>query len=507
MSTFAYTGVSETGAPVKGVVEAFDELEAMEQARELCRVVQSVVPVREKTSILSMDIGKPRVKPKNIAILCSQFSIIMKAGMPISRAAHLVADQTNDKYLKKVVSLVAEDVSAGHGLADSFENKGEHLPRVFTETIRAGEESGHLTESFDRLHSYYDKRSKIAAKVAGALTYPIFVLIIAVVVVAVMMVMVIPAIAGLVSSLGAEMPAITQFLINTSAWVSQNILWIIIVLLLVIVGINLFRRREQGKVFFSTLQMNLPVIGPIAVYAGAASFANTMATLIAAGLPMTKAVQVTSRVMTNHVLAKDVGRMEAGLEEGKTLGECMEDCKYFPKTLVEMCSVGEQTGELEETLNTVGEFYDSETQRVTDKALSLMEPTLLVLMALFAGFIVIALYMPMFTMSASLEEHPRKGDSPLFSGKKVCDGGTHWDAIEQIEKGQFAIEERKKYEGNDQENAGRKGRLYPRRAADRGCDRHGLGGNRRADLHGGAGQSRPSCAASRHSCSQGGRSN
>lgn len=138
------------------------------------------------------------------------------------------------------------------------------------------------------------------------------------------------------------------------------------------------------------------------MYSGASQFANTMGTLIASGLPMTHAVSVTARVMDNYVLSREVGRMQAGLEEGRTLGECMETCIYFPETLVEMTTVGEQTGALEETLATMGEFYDSETQRVTDRALSLMEPLLLVLMALFAGFIVIALYLPLFTMYASM---------------------------------------------------------------------------------------------------------
>ena len=273
---------------------------------------------------------------------------------------------------------------------------------MFVETVRAGEESGHLPESFERLHKYYDKRAKVGAKVASALTYPIFVLIIAVVVVAVMMVMVIPAIAGMVSSLGTDMPAITQFLIDASNWVSANWLIMLIVIVLAAVGAKLFSTTEAGKTLLAKAKLRMPVLGVVGEFSGASQFANTMSTLIAAGLPMTRAVAVTGRVLGNYVLSREVGRMEAGLEEGRTLGECMEQCRYFPRTLIEMCSVGEQTGELEATLETMGEFYDNETQRVTDRALSLMEPTLLVLMAVFAGFVVIALYLPLFTMYANM---------------------------------------------------------------------------------------------------------
>ena len=174
------------------------------------------------------------------------------------------------------------------------------------------------------------------------------------------------------------------------------------VVALAIVGVKLFGNTEQGKTTFAVMKLKLPVLGVVGVYSGAAQFANTMSMLVAAGLPITRAVAITSRVMSNHVLSREVGRMEAGLEEGRSLGEGLEASTYLPRTLIEMTVVGEQTGELESTLETMGVFYDDETQRVTDKALALMEPALLVLMALFAGFIVIALYLPMFSLYASM---------------------------------------------------------------------------------------------------------
>lgn len=402
MPAYTYTGISNAGQKVDGVVEAFDEIEAMEKAREVCTIVQSVKAVNQRSNLLSMDITKPKAKTKNLAVMCSQFATILKAGLTTARAVALVAEQTTDKYLKRVLAEVAPDVESGHSLADSFQSKGDSLPRVFIETVRAGEESGHLPECFERLHTYFDKRSKVAAKVASALTYPIFVFIIAIVVVAIMMVMVIPAIAGMVSSLGSEMPAITQFLIDTSNWVSSNILIILVVLVLLVVGAKLYARTDTGKTMLARAKLRLPILGVIGVYSGASQFANTMAMLIAAGLPMTRSINVTSRVMGNYVLSQEIGRLEAGLEEGRTLGDCLRECRHLPNTLIEMTTVGEQTGELEETLETMGEFYDSETQRVTDRALSLMEPALLVLMAVFAGFIVIALYLPLFTMYASM---------------------------------------------------------------------------------------------------------
>lgn len=402
MPTFTYTGLSISGERVDGVVEAFDEIEAMERAREICRVVQDVKQVREGKNLLTMDITKPKAKLKNLAIMCAQFSTILNAGLPMSRAVTLVAEQTEDKYLKRVLSEVVDDVSAGHALAESLQHKGENLPSVFIETARAGEESGNLAECFDRLHDYYDKRAKVTAKVQGAMTYPIFVAIIAVVVVAIMMVMVIPSMTGMISSLGADTPLMTQLLIDASDFVRNNILIIAVVVALIIVGVKLYSNTEQGKMTFAVLKLKLPILGTVGVYSGAAQFANTMGMLSAAGLPVTRAVAITSRVMTNYALSREVGRMEAGLEEGRTLGEGLENSSYLPRTLVEMTTIGEQTGELERMLHIMGVFYDDETQRVTDRALSLMEPALLVLMAVFAGFIVIALYLPMFSLYAAM---------------------------------------------------------------------------------------------------------
>ena len=402
MPTFTYTGITAAGQQIDGVVEAFDEIEAMERAREQCRVVQSVVPVREGKNLLSMDITKPKAKQKNLAVMCAQFATILNAGVPAARATSLVADQVTDKYLKRVLADVAADVASGHSLAESFQSKGENLPRVFIETVRAGEESGHLPESFQRLHGYFDKRAKVSAKVQSAVTYPIFVAVIAVVVLAIMMVMVIPSMTGMIASLGADTPAMTQFLIDASNFVTDNFLLIAVVLALIVVGVKLFGTTERGKTTFAVLKLRLPVLGAVGVCSGPAQFANTMAMLVTAGLPATRAVAITSRVMSNYVLSREVGRLEAGLEEGRTLGEGLEASTYLPRTLVEMVTVGEHTGELEETLETMGAFYDDETQRVTNKAISIMEPALLVLMALFAGFIVIALYLPMFSLYAAM---------------------------------------------------------------------------------------------------------
>ena len=402
MPTFTYTGVAEGGQRVSGVVDAYDEIEAMEQARSQVLYVESVKQVRSKNGILNMQITKHKIKPKELAILCSQFAINIKAGMSIIRTTQLVASQATDKYLRQTLGEVAKDVASGHSLADSFENKAPDLPRVFIETVRAGEESGNLAEGFDRLSKYYDRRAKVSSKIFGAMIYPVFVVVVAVAVVAVMMVMVIPAMAGMFEDLGSEMPIMTQILIGASTWVSQNILIILLILVVLVVALGAYGRTESGKETYAKIALKFPLLGQINTYGGAAQFASTMSTLVSSGLSTSRAVTITSRVLDNYILAKETGRNVGYLEEGRSLGDCMRESKYFPPTLVEMVAVGEESGSLEETLEVMGEFYESETQRVTDHALSMMEPIMLVFLGVFAGFIVISLYLPMFSMYAQM---------------------------------------------------------------------------------------------------------
>ena len=399
MAVFKYEGTSPSGQKISGVVEAFDEFEALEKAKASCRIVSKVTAVKEQPSFLKMEIGSGKIKPKVIAIMCSQFSIILSAGMSMAKCVQLVADQTSDKGLKAILQEVSQDVASGHSLATSFENKGgKKLPVLFYETIRAGEHAGTLDKSFQTLHKYFDKTSKTKAKVAQALTYPIFVIIIAIVVVAVIMIAVIPTFKELLSSYNTEMPLPTQILINASDFIAANIVWMVLVVVLAVVGMKVWTKTEKGRVAWSTFRLKMPVLGSVARLSNAGQFANTMATLLGSGLHMTHAVEITAKVMDNYVMAQGVNKMVAKLEEGKQLGECMDTVPFMPQPLIEMAAVGEETGALEETLSTMGSFYDEETDRATQKALSKLEPGILVFIALFAGYIVISLYLAMFSI-------------------------------------------------------------------------------------------------------------
>lgn len=398
MRMFHYKALSLDGNKFEGSIEAIDEFIAMEQIKETYPIVVELKEEKEKKSILSMEIGKPKVDAKNLSVMCAQFAIILRSGVPIDTCMTLIGKQMKDKQLKKMLEKSAQDVSKGNGIAASFEKYCPFLPVTFIETVRAGEESGTLEQSFTSLQGYFDKSFKTRQKVKQAMSYPLFVLVVAIAVLIVVMAFVVPTLAQTFIDLDGEMPLMTRMLIDTSDFMRKNIIWIVLVIVGLFTAGKFYCRTEKGKIQWNQLKLKVPVLGNIAVLNGAGQFANTMATLLRSGMSVSNSLQITGKVLDNYVMGQEISSMTERVEEGRRLGDCMRQSKCFPTTLIEMCSIGEETGELEQTLETIGAYYDNEAKYATEKAIQKLEPTILIVMALFAGFIVLAIYLPMFTM-------------------------------------------------------------------------------------------------------------
>mgnify|MGYP000110769956 CR=1 FL=1 len=399
MNTYKYQALSRGGQKVNGLIEAFNEMDAAVRIKETCDVVLKITEVKEqKDGIMSLEIGK-KFDPKAFTVMCSQFGIIMKAGLPVARTVQLIAQKTTDKKLKKLLQKVAEDVESGRGLAASFdEHGGDFLPVTFIETVRAGEESGNVAESFESMAEHYDKQTKLKGKIKSALAYPIFILIVAVIVVIVLMVAVVPTFTSIFDSYGAELPGITQALISISDFFSNNIIIIVIVVAVIIIGYKLYGKTENGKLNIAKMKLKLPIIGNIQSLTGASEFANTMTTMMAAGLPMVRAINITTKVLSNYFIQSQVGKVSEKLEQGRGLADSLRETGVMPDILVDMTAVGEETGELEKTLGTIAGYYDAELEMAIDGAVSKLSPAILVVTAGIAGFIVIAMYVAMFEM-------------------------------------------------------------------------------------------------------------
>lgn len=398
VSRFKYVAIDVDGQIVKGKTEAEDQSAAIAKLRQTYPVIKEITDQGAiNDGILNMSLGSDKIKPKILSLFCSQFSIILKSGAQIATCVELLADQATNKHMKKILYGVSSDVQAGRSLALSFErNGGGSFPPAFYETIRAGEESGNVAESFDRLSAYFKKASRTRSKIIGALIYPVIVLLIAVVAMFVIMTNVIPPLAETFAEFTEELPGMTKMLISASDFF-VNYWWVIVVSIVGLVALYLvYYSTKSGRYNIDELKMRTKLFGKIRQATFMSDFSSNLGMLLRSGLVMTKALETTERTSTNVSCKEAIKRVKTDVESGKSLGGSLKKHLCFPKTGVEMIAIGEDTGNITDILDTVSEYYDNEADSLTQKLLAALDPLLLLLIAFIAIFIVLAVYVPMF---------------------------------------------------------------------------------------------------------------
>ena len=398
MPTYKYEGLYASGEKVEGVIEAVSQNEAVAQIRQSCEIVLSLkeVPKVSKRDPLQRF---RKISAKSLALTCRQFSIILKAGLPLVQTVDLVAEQCTDKTLAELLRQVSEDVSNGWSLSYSLEQRsGGRLPVTFQETVRAGEESGDLVASFDRLSEYFEHMAKTRDSVVGAMIYPAFLGVVAVIVVGIIMVFAVPMFTSMFEGMNIELPWPTVVLIGLSNFFRKYILVIIALIALAFFAVRMYAATEKGGMHLARAQLKLPILGDVVRMSGASQFAHTMSTLLSSGMPILQAIEAAGRTVTNKCMAAEVLETLAGVEGGRSFGECLSYAAELPKMLVQMTAVGETTGSMETTLKVLAEYYDNETEQRTKRALSVLEPAIIVVMAGLVVLILMAVYLPMFKM-------------------------------------------------------------------------------------------------------------
>ena len=401
MPAYYYQGKYSNGEKVSGTVEAPSRADAVVMIRQNCDIVLSVREVHRRQRAKEATLFQ-KVDVKALSLVCRQFSIILKAGLPLVQAVDLAAGQSQDKLLTRILRQVSEDVSNGWSLSYSLRQRGKRLPTTFIETIRAGEETGDLTGAFSRMSDYYARMAKTKSSAASAMIYPAFIMAAAVVVIGVIMVVAVPTLTSTFAGMGVELPLPTRMLIGASNFMRRYILWICLLLAFLAFTLYAWSRTERGREFLSRLRLRLPVLGRIASMSAASQFAHTMSAMMAAGTPILQALEVAGRSMTNYCMAREVLDAIPGVEAGKRLGDCLRRARHLPDLLVQMASVGESTGSIEGTLDVLAEYYDNEVDTATSRALSLLEPMIIVLLSVIVVIILLAVYLPLFTMENSI---------------------------------------------------------------------------------------------------------
>lgn len=403
MTTFRYRGQTADGAKVSGIIRAFDEFEAVSELREKCAIITKIEPVRETADNIFTKPMNTGIKEKELAMLCSQFSILLSSGLTVLRCLQMVAGQSRNKQLRKALEKAAEEVSAGRSMADSLESsKDIKFPPTFIETVRAGEQSGSLQSCLARLKGYYDRSSAAKAKLASAMTYPIMVIITAIIVVIIVMVKAVPAFTSTFLELGTELPAITKGLIAMSDFFVKW--WWVVIFAGAILGIGYmaYRRTENGRITLSKFALTKSPLRRLSSMSASGQFATALSAMLSSGLPVPKALTVAGEVAGNYMFTLASRKVRQDVERGRTMADSMKEIDYLPTMLTEMMGVGESSGTIVETLDAVGVYFVNETEIITNRMLALMEPIITIVLAVITMLLLLSVYLPMFSMYGAM---------------------------------------------------------------------------------------------------------
>ena len=399
MSNFKYTALDRSGKEVKGTVEANDKMSANEQLKS-----KGLSPIKvDEEGLFDKDIsfdfgGKKKVKSRDLSVFCRQFVSITRAGVNITDALDMLAGQTENKTLKAAIEDTKLSVQKGETLARAMARQTGVFPDIMINMVEAGEATGNLETAFERVGEQMEKSTKIASMVKSAMIYPISLLIIIIGVVVAMMVMVIPTFSSMYADMGAELPALTKMLVACSDFMVNQYLVVIIVVVAVVVGVKVFKSTKTGTYFFDKIFMKAPIFGTIVVKNASANFARTLATLNASGISMIEALEITARTMKNVYFRDDVLNAREKVAEGRPLSEPLKLGGVFPNMIVQMIGIGEETGSMEEMLDTAAGYYEEEVEVATSNIAQIVQPLIIVVLAGIVGVIIMAILIPMFGM-------------------------------------------------------------------------------------------------------------
>jgi len=341
---------------------------------------------------------------KDMVIFSRQFASLVEAGVAMLRALTVMTDQTQNLRLKKALSQIRYDIEQGSSLSDALEKHSKIFDRLYISMVRAGEAGGVLDQVLNRLAMFMEERSRLTQQVKAAMTYPTVVMLIAIGVFYAMLTLVLPTFSGLFASLGSDLPAYTKLLIKISDFLRS---WYMLGLIGVIVGIGWSLKKwygtKEGKFTIDYTLLYLPVLGDILRKVAVARFTRTFGTLTKSGVPIVTALEVVKESAGNEVLCRAIEAVQARVQEGGTISGPMGESKIFPPMVTQMVAIGEETGQLENMLEKVADFYDVEVGSAVEALTSLMEPIMIVTLGGLVGAIVIGMYLPMFTVISQIK--------------------------------------------------------------------------------------------------------
>ena len=400
MPTYKYQARNNLGKITDGIVQAENEAAVGAMLRQKRLEVVSVSTQGGFSQLLAALTKKGgNVTTKDVVVFSRQFSVMVNAGLPILQGLTIVAEQAENPDFRVVMTKVRDDISNGVPLSEAMAKHPKAFNTLYVNMIKAGEQGGILDIILERLSEYMEKAEGVARKVKSAMMYPIVVMSVAVLVVIFLMVKVVPTFRDVFASFGAKLPWPTQLIIDTSAFLSSYKAFILLATLVGLgFGISLYRKTKTGAYNWDKMILMIPVFGVLARKASVAKFARTLGTLIKSGVPIMDALETVGKTSGNLVVERAVMNARDSVREGKTLTQPLKDSKVFPPMVTQMINVGEETGALDQMLSKIADFYESEVDVAVDGLTSIIEPILIVFLGVTIGFIVVAMFMPMFEL-------------------------------------------------------------------------------------------------------------
>lgn len=402
MPGFSYVAVDKRGKEKRGSLEAETRERALEQLK-----AEGLIPVsvREQGTLnkeIDFSIGK-KVKPRDLSVFCRQFVSITQAGVPMREALQMLSEQTENKWLKRAISEVLLNVEKGNTLADSMRSQPDIFPPMLVNMVEAGEQSGSLEMAFSRMAVHFEKEAKLKATIKKATIYPIILVIAAIGVIAVMLLFVIPIFIDMFADLDIEMPALTMFVMNSSKWMTSHWYVLLAIIVGVVVAYKLIYKTTQGRLTIDRIKMKMPLFGKLTVKTACSQFARTMSTLLMSGISTIDALETTSKIVNNIHYTNAMLKAREEVMKGVPLSEPLEASGIFPPMVYHMTGIGEETGNVEEMLEKMADYYDEEVEMTTQSVLAAMEPIIILFMALIIGTLVIAVISPIASMYNGLD--------------------------------------------------------------------------------------------------------
>ena len=402
MASYGYEAINKMGKEVKGSMDA----DTLEQAREKLKQQGLIVISLKEESFLNKDInitfGK-KISPRDMSVFCRQFVSMSRAGVSIMECLSLLREQTENEVLAKAIAQVHADVQKGESLAESMRKQEKIFSNLMVTTVAAGEESGSLDISLERMATQFEKSARTAATIKKAMIYPIVVACLAVGIIVVMLTFVIPQYTDMFDDLGAELPGLTVAVVAASDFLLAYWYIIIPVVIVVVLLIRFYVKTPAGKLLTSQMAIRIPMFRNLVVKSACSQLARTLSTLIAAGVPLVEAVEISANTMQN-VLFKDA-ILEARDEviKGVPLSEPLQQSGLFPPMMYHMVRIGEESGSTEEMLTKLADYYDEEVEMATQSLMAAMEPMIIIVLAGVVCLILGAIMGPMMTMYSALD--------------------------------------------------------------------------------------------------------